>query len=67
MSVYRGKTAMEAAEHKCMRRMIDEVKLYNEWEDSLSGAMKAARVGDFDKVKALIRSEGTCTCKKSLL
>ena len=65
MSVYRGKTVMEAAEHKRVRKMIDEVKLCNEWEDSLSGAMKAARVGDFEKVKALIRSEGTCTCART--
>ena len=58
MSSYRGKTVLDAAEHKRVRKVIDEVKLCNEWEDSLSAVMKAARIGDHDKVKALIRTEG---------
>ena len=57
-SIFKSMTLLEVAEYKKSRKPVDEVKMYNEWEESLSSIMKAARAGDAERVAVLMRSEG---------
>ena len=49
---------LEVAQQKRARKPVDEVRMYTEWEESLSSIMKAARAGDAERVAVLMRSEG---------
>ena len=49
---------MEVAEFKRSRKSAEEVTMYTEWESSLSSIMKAARSGDYDRVKGLCSTLG---------
>ena len=49
---------MDIANLKKSRKAIDEVRAMDEWEDSLSAVMKAARSGDKERAKRLVATEG---------
>lgn len=55
---HKGCNAAQIAEKKRTRKIIEEIRIFDNWESSLTPLMKSCRFGDVANVKAILNNAG---------